>query len=190
VDNALSWTSTARPENYEALLSPHLKLLEHWVRSRVRGSEDADDVVQQTLLLAWRHIGQFRFEASVGTWLCRIAINVIRARYRRPDYSRTVFADPKTLERFELRDPGRSPLAAVERSESDCSLHRAISKLPDFYREVVELRDLQGLTLIEAANQLGITKPALKSRHHRARNLLSKLIDEQRRDQAITVRAA
>jgi RNA polymerase sigma-70 factor (ECF subfamily) len=175
-----TWNGSQGPESYDALFSPHIKLLRHLVIRRVPRIEDADDVVQQTLLLGLRHIGQFRFEASLGTWLCRIAINVIRGLYRKRDYSPGVFADINILESFELRDPSESPLAILERKEKDSGLHLAISQLPRLYRQVVELRDLQGFSIEETANRLGLTKPAIKSRHHRARSLLLKLIKARR----------
>jgi len=174
---AFSWTSSPGPESYEALVSPHLHLLRRWVKSRVPNIEDADDVIQQTLLLALRHFGQFRFEASFGTWLCHIALNVIRGRMRRPEYSRTIFTDPQTLESRETTDPRHCPQAALERSEVNARLHRAISKLPDIYRVVVELRDLRGLTIHETAESLRMTRSAVKSRHHRARGMLLRYLN-------------
>ena len=146
---------------------------------RLRGKLDPSDVVQQTLLLALRHIGQFRFEASFGTWLCRIAINVIRGRLRSPEHSRMIYADPQTLESFDLKDPRRSPLATLERKQESARLHRAIAKLPEIYREVIDLRDLRGLSIRETSDALSISRAAIKSRHHRARGLLLKFLNAE-----------
>src|SRR5258708_3184550 len=115
IPQSSAWNRAPGPEDYDALFSPHLKLLRHLVIRRVPRIEDADDVVQQTLLLGLRHIGQFRFEASLGTWLCRIAINVIRELYRKCGYSSTVLADTKMLESPDVKDPDDSPLAILER---------------------------------------------------------------------------
>jgi RNA polymerase sigma-70 factor (ECF subfamily) len=144
----------------------------------MRYSEDAEDVVQQTLLLALRHFHQFRYEASFATWLCKIAINVIRARLRRPDYWRTVLFDPQAFAAWEIKDPGPSPLAKLELEEVHVRMHRAISKLPEAYRDVVQLRDLRGLTIRETAGLLRLTTPATKSRLFRARTMLRKSYGE------------
>jgi DNA-directed RNA polymerase specialized sigma24 family protein len=114
-----------------------------------RSGNDAGDVIQQTLLLALRHTGQFRFEASFSTWLCRIAINVIRARFRQADHSRMVLFDPLTIEGLELQDPRDSALAAMQRCERNEAPYRAISNLPEIYRTVVPLRALRGSFLSE-----------------------------------------
>jgi RNA polymerase sigma-70 factor (ECF subfamily) len=172
-------SSGRRPEKFEALLLPHLSFIRGWVRSRVPIREDAEDVIQQTLLLACRHVEQFRFDASFSTWLCRIAINVIRGRYRRPYYFRTVLAEPKTMENLGIQDASLSPLSMLQRNETRSALLGAISKLPFIYREVVELRSLQERGAAESAQLLGITLAALKSRQHRARRLLAGLVKDQ-----------
>lgn len=171
-------SSSEGPEKFEALLLPHLSFIRSWVRSRVLNRDDADDVIQQTLLLACRHVEQFRFEASFGTWLCRIAINVIRGRYRRPYYYRTVLVEPKTLERLGFEDATPSPLSVLQSNENKSALLGAISKLPYIYREVLELR-LQERGAAESAELLGITLAALKSRHLRARRLLAGFVHNQ-----------
>jgi RNA polymerase sigma-70 factor (ECF subfamily) len=178
VSNTIPWRPIPAPETFEAMLSQHLKPLRRLVAGRVDRFEDADDVVQQTLLLGLSHFGQFRHESSLGTWLCRIAINVIRGRHRRPDHTRTVFMDPKTLESVDSRDGRPSPLSTLEKQEEHSALYQAIEKLPAIYRTVVELRDLQGLSVNETARKLHLTKAALKSRHHRGRALLSKIMAE------------
>ena len=165
-----------RHQAYEALLSRHLQTLRRWASGRMRNTEDAEDVVQQTLLLAFRHFDQFRYEASFGTWLCRIAINVIRARMRRPDYWRAVSIDPQVFATWEMKDPQPSPLAELEPNEVRIRIHRAISALPEPYRDVVELRDIRGLTIRETADLLGLTTPAIKSRLFRARSMLRKCL--------------
>jgi RNA polymerase sigma factor (sigma-70 family) len=180
LSSTIPWSPIPAPETFEAMLSPHLNLLRRWVVKRVDSFEDAEDVIQQTLLLGLSHIGQFRHEASLGTWLCRIAINVIRGRYRRPDYSRTVFVDPKTLESAGLKDERPCPLTILERDQGHNALYEAIEKLPAMYRIAVELRDLQCLSIQETARTLCITKAAVKSRHHRARSLLLKLMTENK----------
>jgi RNA polymerase sigma-70 factor (ECF subfamily) len=179
--NATSWGRTPATGTYEALVSQHIHVLRRWVSSKMQNPSDAEDVVQQTLLLALRHFDQFRYEAGFGTWLCRIAINEIRGRIRRPDNWRTVFVDTQVFATWGVRDPGRSPLAELERKEANERLHDAITELPELYRSVVELRDLGGLTIRETAKSLRLTTPAIKSRLLRARTMLRKSYSERER---------
>ncbi len=162
---------------YELLLSKHIHILRRWTSGRMRNTEDAEDVVQQTLFLAFRHFDQFRYEASFGTWLCKIAIIVIRARMRRSDHWRAVSVDPQVFATWEVEDPQPSALAQLEFNEMRIRIHRAISELPELYRDVVELRDIRGLTIRETADLLRLTTPAIKSRLSRARSMLRKCLD-------------
>ncbi len=164
--------------SFEDLVLPYLPLIRRLVSVRVQNWHDAEDVVQQTLVLAFRHIGQFRFESSLGTWLCRIAINVIRGRLRSPEVWRTVSTDTQVIESMGLRDQRPSALAMLERKEMSQRLRGAIAELPEPYRVVVELRDLRGLSIRETANSLFLSTPAVKSRHYRAKSLLSDLMRE------------
>ena len=161
-------------ETYEVLVSKHVPTLRRWVAGRMRNPQDAEDVVQQTLLLALRHFDQFRYEASFGTWLCTIATNEIRARFRRPDNRRTVLIDPQAFATWEVKDTRRSPLAEAELEQVRVRMHQAIADLPELYRDVVELRDLRGLSIRETANSLRLSTPAIKSRLLRARCMLRK----------------
>jgi RNA polymerase sigma-70 factor, ECF subfamily len=160
-----------------SLLACHAPFLKGWVRRKVFNAAEAEDVVQQTLLLALRHIGQFRMEASLGTWLCSIAMNVIRGRFRRPEYHRTVYAPPQVLEMMDYRDPNRSPLAALESQERIAAFRTAIAALPEILRKVIELRVFRELSTRETARVLRITPSAVKSRHFRARCLLIKALE-------------
>ena len=161
------------PRAYDALISPHLPLLKRWVKKKAPNSIDSDDVIQQTLLLAIRHFGKFRFEASFGTWLCSIAMNEIRARLRDPENPRLTNDDSRIL---TLSDPCSSPLATLERKEANVQLHRAIAQLPEIYRVVVELRDFRELSTRETSKRLSISATAVKSRHYRARCQLLKAL--------------
>ena len=165
-------------KSFEELVLPHLPSLRRFVSSRVRNWHDAEDIVQQTLVLAFRHIGQFRFESSLATWLYRIAVNVIRGRLRSAEMKRTIVADTEEMESLGLRDQRPSALAMLERKETSEQVRGAIARLPEMYRIVVESRDLNGLTIRETADSLFLTTPAVKSRHLRGRSLLSDLMRE------------
>ena len=173
---------TPQPQEYfDNLVLPYLQMLKRFVGTSERNHHDAEDIVQQTLVLAYRNIGQFRFESSIGTWLCKIAINVIRGRLRSPATRRSIIVATETMDRWGLRDQKLSPIALLEKNERSQRLRGAIAGLPKPYRIVVELRDLHGLSIRETADSLLLSTPAVKSRHHRARSLLSDLMREPTR---------
>jgi len=171
--------TAARRASHDQLFSQHLPALRRWVKGRVPNPADADDVIQETILLGLRHMQQFRFEASLSTWLCQIALNVIRGRRRCPEYSRLMITEPRTIEQWTLHDPRESPFAVLEACQIRKSLHRAIRELPADYREVVELRDLRGYSVRETALHLDLSSAAVKSRHYRARIQLRSIFLEE-----------
>jgi len=142
---------------------------------RICGSEDdAREVLQETLIAAFKHLHAFRGEANLSTWLYQIARSfcVKRRRHR-------VF-EPATL--VSLDDPeaagvATDAIAADDRAyahEVSALLEAAILALPKEQREVILLRDVEGLPAEEAARALGVEVGALKSRLHRARAELRK----------------
>jgi RNA polymerase sigma-70 factor (ECF subfamily) len=160
------------------LTTAHIKSLRNFVRGRIKSEVDVDDICQDTLLLACRNIGHFRFEASLGTWLCCIALNVIRARWRRVESKRVSFVAPETLEWLGRADSSRTPLMEVLHNELHGRLYQAVANLPTKYRAVVELHDFQGLSMSETAERLTSSVPAIKSRHLRAKWMLQEQLSE------------
>lgn len=134
---------------------------------RMCGDEDAArEVLQETLLAAFRHLPGFRGDAALSTWLYQIARSFcIKARRgRRP----TTELDAAPA----LVDPAPRPDAQAHAREIGEALSRAIADLPDDQREVLLLRDVEGLSAEQAAEVVGIEVGALKSRLHRARAAL------------------
>ncbi len=132
-----------------------------------RTPEDAQDLAQETMVALARGIGSFRGDAALSTWLYRVARSVCTKRRRRRKGA------PEHLEALEdavdLADPGPTPDEAVARREQERVVNAALAALPDAAREVLLLRDVEGLTAPEVAQALGIGIPAVKSRLHRAR---------------------
>lgn len=137
-----------------------------------RNVEDAGDVVQDTLLALARNIGEFRGEASISTWLFAIARNACMRRRRRSKFAP---AREESLERLEagvrdaIADPSSGPERAAFGHEIEQRLADAIDTLEPGQREVLVLRDVEGLSAPEVAEVLGIQVDAVKSRLHRAR---------------------
>lgn len=123
---------------------------------RLTGSvSDAEDVLQETFLKAWRSMGSFRKEASVGTWLCRIAINTSRDLQRRRQRA-PVLSDPEA--KLDVPDTGNR-----------LALQAALRQLPEGYREVLVMHDVLGLDHREIAEVLEVQVGTSKSQLHKAR---------------------
>jgi len=153
-------------------------------RHLLRGEEEARDAVQEAFLSAYCSLARFRGESSLSTWLHRIVINTslmkLRARARRPE---TPIED--LLPRFDgegrLASPTGSwapdPEKAMRDRETCERVRRAIDELPEAYRTVLVLRDVEELTTQETAQVLSLTTTAVKVRLHRARLALRTLLE-------------
>lgn len=157
------------------------------VARRIVGSEeDARDVLQESYASAFKSIGRFAGNAKLSTWLHRIVVNMslmrLRTRKRKPEES----IEP-LLPTF--KDDGHQVNAAVEWSDgADVALERAetrafvraqIDTLPDTYRTVLLLRDIEEMSTSDVAAMLGTTENAVKIRLHRARQALRALLAER-----------
>jgi RNA polymerase sigma-70 factor (ECF subfamily) len=167
--NVCAMITQEREVQFMSLLAPHLKAVRRLVHSMARNDFDAEDILQQTLLQAFAHLHQFRFEASFKTWLMKIAINESRQNYRKSRAGRTSVVEQKVLDGLQVADEGESPQNLCQRKEICERLHRAISRLPRIYRTVVELRDMNELSVVETALRLNLATSTVKTRHRRAR---------------------
>lgn len=165
----------AEQQNFADRVALHLPVLTRVVRGLVRGDQMADDIVQQTVLKALTNADQFRFESALKTWLTSIAINEVRQAYRCRWRKRAVPLITETLD-VERYQQVEVPHHSYEANERDLLVRDAVSRLPHRYRSVVELCDFQSLSMIEAARKLGISLPAIKSRRHRARQKLLRIV--------------
>jgi RNA polymerase sigma-70 factor (ECF subfamily) len=134
--------------------------------------EDAEEAMQDTFVKAFRHLDQFRKEARFTTWLTRIAVNqAIQKRNSRKNFVPLTEAET-AAEHFTPKrcEPWSSnPEQLYGKQEIHRIVEAAIQSLPEIYREAFVLRDVEELSAEEAAEVLGITVPALKSRLLRAR---------------------
>jgi RNA polymerase sigma-70 factor (ECF subfamily) len=153
---------------FEALAGVHADRLYAVVLRFVGDCCEAEDVVQETLLRAWRGIGRFQGRAMVFTWLYRIAVNESnRALERRVRRRATVPVDEEAVQvAAPLRD---GPANRAERQELRETLELAIAKLSPAYRTALVLRDVEGLSTRDAARIVGVGEAAFKSRLHQAR---------------------
>jgi RNA polymerase sigma-70 factor, ECF subfamily len=162
------------------LIAPHLTHLSRIVRATMQCEAEVEDIVQQTALKAFTHLAQFRFEASFRTWLIRIGLNEVRQWRRKRASSRCVEFIAPLLAELPIVDQNHSPLVEYQRNETTAQVRAALALLPDKYRSVILLRDVEDLTISQVAGRLGLTIPAVKTRHRRARQKVAGLLDQSR----------
>jgi RNA polymerase sigma-70 factor (ECF subfamily) len=151
-------------------------------RRMLRREEDARDAVQEAFISAFKAIADFQAEARLSTWLHRIVVNAALMRLRRQRRKPEESID-ELLPHFDetggwsdVEEPCRTPFELVERSETRAVVRQCIDRLPDSYRSVLVLRDIEELDTEETADALGITVPAVKTRLHRGRQALRTLL--------------
>lgn len=155
-------------------------------RRFVRNDQDAQDVVQSAFLNAFRSVGQFEGQCLIGTWLHRIVVNTalmkLRSRRRKPEASiddllPAFQEDGHHVEQFTDWCAPADEL--MERAQTRAIVRACIEQLPDNYREVLILRDIEELSTEESARALSMTPTAVKVRLHRARQALSTLLRKE-----------
>jgi RNA polymerase sigma-70 factor, ECF subfamily len=156
----------------EALLERHQAQVYRFGMKMCRDPEDARDVLQDTLLAMAKGVRDFRGASSISTWLYTIARSFCIKKRRRskfaPERERSLETDA-TPEAAQVADPGRSPDEVLAGKEVRNALEQAIGSLDPMYREVLLLRDVEGLSGPEVAEVLGVGVETVKSRLHRAR---------------------
>jgi RNA polymerase sigma-70 factor (ECF subfamily) len=171
---------------FQELMRLHNTALFRAARAVVRDDADAEDVLQEAYIAAYRHLRQFRGEARLATWLTRIVINPAlgRLRSRRRDNVVALLDDrgeavgaPRepTME----EDPGASPEAGAMRAELRRLLERKIDALPLAFRTAFILREVEEMTIDEAAECLAIPAATVRTRVFRARALLRASLAEE-----------
>jgi RNA polymerase sigma-70 factor, ECF subfamily len=147
----------------------------------LRNEADAEDVAQEAVLKAFKHIRQFRAESQFSTWLIQIAVNEARMRRRKEhaDIMEPIVDRQDEEGNYTPRDFAdwrEIPLEALERTEIRQKLAEALASLGEKYREVFVLRDMQHLSIEETAKALGISTASVKTRLLRARLMLRDLL--------------
>ena len=153
-----------RQERFEAEALPHLKALYGTAYRMTRNSHDAEDLVQETLLRAYRAFDGYTSGTNIRAWLHTILYRVRTDAFRRAGRS------PRTVEMEGDGPAGPAPQEALASGGED--LVRALDGLPEAFRTAVVLRDMQELTYEEIAGVLGVPIGTVMSRIHRSRALL------------------
>jgi RNA polymerase sigma-70 factor, ECF subfamily len=169
---------------FSALVRRHDRYLYRIARSILGDDQEAEDVVQQTYLKAFTKIVGFRGEASLRTWLTRIALNET-LRHKRRQRSLVELGQIDTARERVRSQIYLSPLTQatpegeVARTQIRQMLERAIDDLAPAFRTVFVMRDVEEATVEETANVLGIKAETVRTRLHRARNMLRERLGEQ-----------
>lgn len=162
---------------FEAVVHRHHPRIYRVVLGMTQSATDAEEVVQETFLRVFRGLAGFRHESAPSTWIYQIAVNAalmrLRQRRRKPLLSMGDHPHLEDEEYEPLLGPqgqwARSPDKKLLDQELAISIETAIGALPDKYRLVMQLRDVEGQSAEEAAKTLGLTVPTIKARLHRAR---------------------
>jgi RNA polymerase sigma-70 factor (ECF subfamily) len=153
----------------------------------VRTESEAKEVVQDTLLTVWRKLDSFKGDALFSSWLYRVTANAalmrLRSQRRHAEIS-TEDLDPAVLERTpqygQIHAPGdnwsRRPDEQLQSERLKAEIQRAVDALPEIYRTVFLIRDVDGHSTEETAEILGVSVPTVKTRLHRARLALRETI--------------
>jgi len=167
-------------ELFHDLIRPYERMVYLTVFSLLKNETEAEDAAQIAIINAYRHLGSFRLDAKFSTWLVTIAMNEARQKLRR-DKRAALESIEETVEEGTgdytpafLTDWREIPLEALERKELREALQKAVTELPDLYRQVFSLRDLQEFSIQETAEALNMKPGLVKVRLRRARIMLQR----------------
>ncbi|MBI3912274.1 MAG: sigma-70 family RNA polymerase sigma factor [Armatimonadetes bacterium] len=167
--------------SFNGLVEKYGKKIYNFILRQINDREEAADLTQETFLNAYKSFSTFRGECKIHTWLCQIATNQCKNRYRQRDRRRTVEGPSldsqrapveETARPVEVADWEQSPQEVLLKKETYRYVLRAIEALPNDYRTVVILCDLQQLSYQEIARITGLSLEAVKTRIYRGRLVL------------------
>lgn len=168
---------------FRTIMQMHNQRLYRLARGIVRNNSEAEDIVQEAYVRAFAHLRSFRGESSLATWLSRIVINEALGRLRNQRRATASAASGRYQEariiQFPLTTSPDDPERTMAQRQILDLVERAIDALPDLYRTVFVARIIEGLSIEETADLLGVRPETVKTRLHRARQLVRKQLDEQ-----------
>ena len=161
---------------FEIIMRRHNQRLYHVARAILRNDGEAEEVMQDAYVRAYEHLDQFAGRAKFSTWLTRIAVHEALARQHRGNRYQELesMAEQEGDPMDRVASLAPNPEQQTANSEIGRLLEEAIEKLPDAYRTILMLRDVEEMSTADAAEVLEITEENVKVRLHRARALLRK----------------
>lgn len=167
---------------FHDLIRPYERMLYLTAFSIVKNETDAEECAQDAVVNAYRNLARFRGDSKFSTWLVTIVVNEARQKLRKAKRAKEesldqpVEGEEKEYTPVPLTDWREIPIEALERKELRATLRKAVSDLPDIYRQVFTLRDLEEMNIAETAAALGVNENIVKVRLHRARMMLQKVL--------------
>src|SRR5215475_1992738 len=159
---------------FEILMRRYNQRLFRVTRSIVANDLEAEDIIQDAYVRAYEHLNQFEGRARFSTWLTKIAIYEAYARVRRVDHQKVDSISMLEVRGMDMKANGRDPEEQIYNAELKVVLEKAFDALPDDYRSVFMLREIEGLSTAETAECLELSEENVKTRLHRARALLQR----------------
>jgi RNA polymerase sigma-70 factor (ECF subfamily) len=158
-------------ELFEVLMRRHNRRVYRAIRSVLREEADVEDAMQEAYVSAFQHLDQYQGSAAFSTWLVRIAYNtaLARVRARRP---LTTVSDEREENTMLTSADVPEPERRASAREAAVLLERALDTLPELYRTVFVLREVEEMDTAECAGVLGVSEDVVKTRLHRARGAL------------------
>lgn len=176
-------------QSFEELIGRYSTRAFSMAQRLTRSKQDAEEVLQDVFVTVYRKIKGFEGKSSFSSWLYRVTVNASLMKLRKKRQDQSVPLEdlvPQMKETAVVRVPeGQEVDAITLRNQLKDALDSAIRKLPDDYRPVFVLRDVDGLTNREVGKILNLTVPAVKSRLHRSRIMLRRKLLKVYRDFAV-----
>ncbi|UVK44711.1 RNA polymerase sigma factor [Mesorhizobium sp. AR07] len=164
---------------FRTIIKTHNQRLYRIARGVVRNDSEAEDIVQEAYVRAFAHLDAFRGYSSLATWLSRIVINEALGRLRNRRRAVAMPENPQAeIIRFPL-NPSDDPERTMAQRQILQLVEQATDSLPDVYRTVFIARVLEGMSIEETADLLGVRPQTVKTRLHRARALVRKALEDQ-----------
>ena len=161
---------------FEALVTAYQKQVYSLALRTVGNPEDAADLSQEAFLRAYRSIGSFRGDSKFSVWLYRLTTNIcidfLRSKGRKPTVSLTMENDDEEVQELDVADDRFDPEENFQRAELQRAVQRGLNTLPEEFRTILILRELEGMSYAEIGEILHLEEGTVKSRLVRARSRL------------------
>ena len=169
---------------FRAIMQRHNRRLYRIARGVLRNNTDAEDAVQDAYVSAFTHLASYRGEATLAAWLSRIVMNeaLVRLRRKRQTVALAGAETPRNeadIIPFPLSTPNDDPERTMAQRQILQLVEQATDKLPEVYRLVFVTRVIEGMSVEETSSLLGIKPQTVKTRLHRARQLVREQLDKQ-----------
>lgn len=172
-------------ELFEILMRRYNQTLYRAVRSYLKAESDVEDTMQDSYLKAYQKLYQFKGDAAFSTWLVRIGINEALQRLRKQKRDQEVIVDEnESIIKIADKNDMNPEKKAISREKQQL-IEKAIDRLPEKYRAIYMLREVEGMKNAEISECLELTESNVKVRFHRARNLLKENLYELSSDTEI-----